>query len=333
MQLSGGKTMCTCLVMNNGDTYFGRNLDLDYSLSQVLVVTPRNFPFKFRKLKSLNKHYAIFGIASVIDNFPLYFDATNEYGLSIAGLRFKEEIKSRKPKSNKINLAQFEFIPYILGTCRTVKEALEVIEKVEMLDTNFSNKVPSSNLHYMIADKKECYVIEWLSNGLTVYKNPYGVLTNSPPFPYHLENVRMYLNLTNEPVESSNFGSLKLTSFTSGQGTYGLPGDVTSPSRFIKTTFLKFNSVSSFEEGNNVNQFFKILDNVSFVKGEAKTAEDRYEFTIYTSCVNINKLVFYYKTYNNSTINALDIKKLNLDIDSLYLYSLNDEPNINYIIK
>lgn len=324
--------MCTCLVMNNGDTYFGRNLDLDYDLSELLVVTPRKYPLKFRTIKSINNHYAFVGIASVIDNYPLYFDATNEHGLSIAGLRFREEVKNRKSKKHKINLAQFEFIPYVLGTCKNVKEAIELIKKIEFLDTDFSKKVPTSALHYMIADKKECYVVESLSNGLNIYKNPYGVLTNSPPFPFHLENVRLYLNLTNEAVESSSFDSLKLTSFTSGQGTYGLPGDTTSPSRFVKTVFLKSYSKSPNTEGHNVNQFFRILDNVSFVRGESLSESNKYITTIYSSCVNLNKLIFYYKTYNNPTYNSLDLRKLNLDVDKLYQYSLNDEPVINSLI-
>jgi choloylglycine hydrolase len=318
--------------MNNGDTYFGRNLDLDYDLGQSLVVTPRNYPFKFKKLKTLNNHYAMVGIASVIDGYPLYFDATNEYGLSIAGLRFREEVKSSKTKPNKINLAQFEFIPYILGTCRNVKEALEVINKVVLLNLDFSKKIKSSKLHYMIADKKECYVIESLSNGLNVYKNPYGVLTNSPPFPYHLENVRLFLNLTNELVESKNYDSLKLTSFTSGQGTYGLPGDVTSPSRFVKAVFLKTHSKSRRDEGSNVNQFLRILDNVSFVRGEAISEANLLITTIYSTCVNLNKLIFYYKTYNNPLYYSLELKKLNLDTKDLYQYSLNDEAVITNII-
>lgn len=324
--------MCTCLVMSNGDTYFGRNLDLDYDVGQMLVVTPRNYPFNFRKMKPLKKHFAMFGIASVINDYPLYFDATNEHGLSIAGLQFREEVKTSKVKRNKINLAQFELIPYILGTCRTVKEALEVVKNLNLLDLDFSKKVTTSKLHYMIADKKESYVVESLSDGIKVYKNPYGVLTNSPPFPYHLENVRLYLtSITSDLVDSKNFDSLKLTSFTSGQGTFGLPGDVTSPSRFVKTTFLKLVSKSSHNEKSNVNQFFRILDNVSFVRGEAMRESGNYEITIYSSCVNVHKLIFYYKTYNNSTVNALDVKKLNLNVSKLYMYSLNDELNINNI--
>ena len=324
--------MCTCLVMSNGDTYFGRNLDLDYDVGQMLVVTPRNYQFNFRKMKPLKKHFAMFGIASVINDYPLYFDATNEHGLSIAGLQFREEVKTSKVKRNKINLAQFELIPYILGTCRTVKEALEVVKNLNLFDLDFSKKVTASKLHYMIADKKESYVVESLSDGIKVYKNPYGVLTNSPPFPYHLENVRLYLtNITSDLVDSKNFDSLKLTSFTSGQGTFGLPGDVTSPSRFVKTTFLKLVSKSSHNEKSNVNQFFRILDNVSFVRGEVMRESGNYEITIYSSCVNVHKLLFYYKTYNNSTVNALDVKKLNLNVSKLYMYSLNDELNINNI--
>lgn len=332
MQITGGETMCTCLVMKNSDTYFGRNLDLDVTLNQEIVIVSRNFPFKFRKLKPLNKHYAIMGIACVVNNYPLYFDATNEHGLSIAGLRFHEEVKSRKPNKKKINLAQFEFIPYVLGTCRNIKEAVEVIKNIEMLDINFSSEIHSSNLHYMIADKKESYVIEFLSNGVSIYKNPYGVLTNSPPFPFHLENVRLYLNLTNGLAESSHFDSLKLTSFTSGQGTYGIPMDKTSPSRFIKATFLKFNSLKTKDEFENVNQFFKILDNVSVIKGEVKTPNNNYEYTMYSSCVNLNKQILYYKTYNDPTYRYIKLNQLNLKTDKMYRYQMSDKTTFSPII-
>lgn len=324
--------MCTCLLLNNGDSYFGRNLDLDVDMGGQLVITPRQYPFKFRKMKPLKRHYAFGGIASVIDGFPLYFDATNEYGLSIAGLRFKEDKKANKAIPHKINLAQFEIIPYILGTCKNVLEAMEIIKKLVILNIDFSKSVPSSFLHFMIADKKECYVIESIDGVVHSYENPYGVLTNSPSFPYHLDNVRLYLNLSNRVKEEANIGSLNLTSFTSGQSTFGLPGDVTSPSRFVKTVFLKFTSLCENDEKHSVNQFLRILDNVSFVKGEAETEENKYEYTIYSTCTNISKLIFYYKTYHNPAIKSLDMKKLDLNKNKLYIYPLSDELEFTQVI-
>jgi choloylglycine hydrolase len=283
-------------------------------------------------MKPLRRHISFGGMAKVIDGYPLYFDATNEYGLSIAGLRFIEDAKAHKAIPHKVNLAQFEIIPYILGTCKNVLEAMEILKKLVILDVDFSKEIPTSPLHFMIADKKQSYVIESLDGKVNIHENPYGVLTNSPSFPYHLDNVRLYMNLSNKVKSEAQIGSLNLKSFTSGQSTFGLPGDVTSPSRFIKATFLKHVSISEKSEEENVNQFIRILDNVSFLKGEAETQDNRFEYTIYSSCTNINKLLFYYKTYNNPTINCLDMKKLDVNKSELYIYPINNELVFNEII-
>ena len=188
--------MCTCLALKNNDTYFGRNLDLDSNFGQMIVVTPRNFPLGFKKMKTLKSHYAMIGMAAIIDGYPMYADATNEYGLSIAGLQFEGYAKYHKHDPKKTNIAPFELIPYLLGTCKTVKDALQILKNSVIINVDFNSKVGNSNLHWMIADKKESYVIESVEEGLKVYKNPYGVLTNNPPFPFHLENLKLYLKMT-----------------------------------------------------------------------------------------------------------------------------------------
>lgn len=323
--------MCTCLAIKNNDTYFGRNLDLDSDFGQMIVVTPRNFALGFKKEKTIKNHYAFIGIGTVIDGYPLYADATNEHGLSIAGLRFEGFAKYNKPKTNFINIATFELIPYLLGLCKNTKEALNLLKRINVLDANFNSKVEYSNLHWMIADKTECYVIESTVEGLKVYKNPYGVLTNNPPFPYHLENLRLYLGITNEVVESRFSDSLTLTPFTSGQGTFGLPGDYTSPSRFIKAAYLANNFKASKSELSNVSQFFHILDNVSVVRGAVLSNSNKYMTTIYSSCVNVDKVVYYCKTYNNSRVVAVELKKEDLKSNALKTYSIESELDIRYL--
>ena len=80
--------MCTAAVYQTKDHYFGRNLDLEYSYQESITIAPRNYPFSFRKLPEMKTHYAIIGMAYVLEGYPLYYDATNEKGLSMAGLNF-----------------------------------------------------------------------------------------------------------------------------------------------------------------------------------------------------------------------------------------------------
>ena len=82
--------MCTCIAYENGDFYFGRNMDLDYSIGEQIILTPRNYILKFRKLDPAEKHYAMAGMAASEDTFPLYAEAVNEKGLFMAGLNFPQ---------------------------------------------------------------------------------------------------------------------------------------------------------------------------------------------------------------------------------------------------
>ena len=82
--------MCTAISMQTTNHYFGRNLDLEYSYLEKIVITPRHFPLTFHHQSTLSSHFAIIGMAYIKENYPLYYDATNEKGLSMAGLNFPE---------------------------------------------------------------------------------------------------------------------------------------------------------------------------------------------------------------------------------------------------
>ncbi len=320
--------MCTAVSLKTKDHYFGRNLDLEYSYHETVTVTPRNFPFHFRKVGDLPNHYAMIGMAYVEDNYPLYYDATNEKGLSMAGLNFPENAYYPSCVEGKDNVAPFEFIPWILGKCATVKEARELLAKINLCDVNYSERLPLSPLHWIISDKEESITVESVKEGLKVYDNPVGVMTNNPTFDIQLFNLNNYMSLSTEPPVNNFCKSLDLKTYSRGMGALGLPGDLSSMSRFVKVAFTKMNSVSGTSEDESVGQFFHILTSVEQQRGCVHMGEGKYEITIYSSCCNTDKGIYYYTTYGNRQITAVDMHKTDLDANILTSYDLITEEQI-----
>ena len=320
--------MCTAATYTAKDHYFGRNLDLEFSYNETVTVTPRNYPFQFRKVKALESHYAMIGMAFVVDNYPLYYDATNEKGLSMAGLNFPENADYKQETEGKDNVTPFEFIPWILGQCSTIEEVKELLGRINLININFSEKLPLSPLHWMISDRNESITVESVKEGLKIYDNPVGILTNNPTFDIQMFNLNNYVNVTREVPENRFSNAIALDIYSRGMGGIGIPGDLSSSSRFVKAVFTKLNSVSGTSESESISQFFHILGSVNQERGCVRLAEDTYEITIYSSCCNIDKGVYYYKTYENSQITGVDMHNENLDNQSLVSYPLIKEQQI-----
>ena len=313
--------MCTAVTYKTKDNYFGRNLDYEFSYSETVTITPRNFPFSFRKVGKISNHYAMIGMAFVQDNYPLYYDATNEKGLSMAGLNFPLNATYMPMNGQKCNITPFEFIPWILGQCATVKEARDKLLNVNLLNENFSDALPLSPLHWMISDRSESIVVEPMKDGLKIYDNPVGVMTNNPTFDFHLLNLSNYMGLTREEPTSRFAQNLELKPYSRGMGAIGLPGDLSSASRFVKAAFTRLNSVSGEGESESVSQFFHILSSVAQQKGCCRV-ENGFEYTIYSSCCNTDRGIYYYTTYENSQITGVDMHRENLDGKELISYPL-----------
>lgn len=317
--------MCTAITLKTADFYFGRNLDLEYHYNEAVTVTPRNYSFNFRNGKTLANHFAIIGMATVSDGYPLYYEATNEKGLSLAGLNFPDNAVCYPESDSKENIAPFELIPYILGTCSTVDEALAKIENMNLWNIPFSKNFPLSPLHWILADKNRCVTLEPMKDGLKIYDNTVGVLTNNPPFDYHMHNLTNYINLTTEQPKD-RFGA-NLKPYSLGMGAIGLPGDLSSSSRFVRAAFTKINSVSGDSEDESVSRFFHILTSVEQIKGLNRVREGEFEYTVYSSCCNTDKGIYYYITYNNRQITAVDMNKEDLNGDKIISFPLVCEQN------
>ncbi len=323
--------MCTAVTYKTNDHYFGRNLDLEYSYKETITVTPRNYAFHFRKAGKMESHFAMIGMAYICEDYPLYYDATNEKGLSMAGLNFPENADYKPFCQGKDNITPFELIPWVLGQCETVAEAKNLLKKINLLNKNFSDELPLSPLHWIISDKERSITAESVKSGMKIYENPVGVLTNNPTFDYHLFNLNNYMSLTKNEPENTFCGeskNLKLETYSRGMGALGLPGDASSMSRFIRASFVKMNSVSGNSEEESVSQFFHILKSVEMQRGCVELSNKLYEITVYSSCCNTDRGIYYYTTYDNSQICAVDMHRENLQGNELIWYPLKTEQTI-----
>ena len=322
--------MCTCIAYKNKDFYFGRNLDLDCSFREQVVVTPRNFSLEFRNTEWEKRHYAMIGMASADDRFPLYAEAVNEKGLCMAGLNFPGNAYYQKAAGAGLELASFEVIPWLLGKCSSVSEAAGYLEEMRIVDTAFAQEMPPAPLHWMLADREKCLVLEAVREGLKVYDNPIGVLTNNPPFPFHQMNLNRYQGLSPLPAENHFCSAAPLEVFGQGMGAIGLPGDASPTSRYVKAAFHKLNSQEGATEEERISQFFHLLDSVSMVRGSVVTAEGRCDITTYSCCASAEKGIYYYKTYENSRISAVRLFGENPDTQELKIFPLCKEQDIRF---
>ena len=322
--------MCTAATYKTKDFYFGRTLDYEFSYGDEITITPRNYPIKFRHTGEIESHYAIIGMACVMNDFPLYYDAINEKGLGMAGLNFVGNAHYNSVQQGKDNIAQFEIILWILSQCESVKDARRLLEKINITDTTFSENLPAAQLHWIIADKNETITVEARRDGLKVLDNPVGILTNNPPFEMQMQNLNNYMHLSPRDPKNTFSDDLSLTMYSRGMGAIGLPGDLSSQSRFVRASFVKMNSVSGDSERESVSQFFHILGSVDQQRGCDYVENDKLEITIYTSCCNADKGIYYYTTYDNHQISAVDMHKTDLESTNLIRYSTIKSENINY---
>lgn len=296
--------MCTSIALNSGDFYFGRTLDIECGFGEQVIITPEEFPLKFRMEKESREHFAFMGMAAYAEGYPLYADAFNEKGLCMAGLKFPDNaVYAEKAAGDRYNITPFELIPWVLGRCGNINEARALMERTNVIAVPFSESVPLSPLHWHIADKSGSIVVECTCDGVKICDDPAGVLTNNPPFDFHMTNLRQYINITPAYPESRFSAGVP---FSNGFGGLGLPGDWSSCSRFVRAAFLRENSVCV--KGEEIPHFFRIAEAVSLPMGCVYTEEKRADLTLYACCMDTAEKVYYYRTYGGNRIVGVPLK-------------------------
>jgi choloylglycine hydrolase len=254
----------------------------------------------------------------------------NEKGLGIAGLSFPGNAVYLKEQKDKENISPFELIPWILGQCESVREAREYLMRANLVPIPFDETLPLTALHFMLSDAEESIVIEPTEKGIILHHNPVKVLTNNPPFLYQLQNLNSYMSLSRKTPMNHFAKELPLESYSRGMGALGLPGDLSSTSRFVKAAFVKWNSLEGRNEMEDVNQFFHILGSVEQPRGSVELHNGMYELTRYSSCCNTTRGIYYYKTYENSRITAVDMRREDLEGKHLIAFPMRDEWSVKW---
>lgn len=323
--------MCTSIIYSAGDSYFGRNLDLKMTLGQKVVIMPRHYPLRLKNLPTITDHFAITGMAMVRDNYPLYFDGANEKGLGMAGLNFNGPAHFFDIAENKVNVASFEIVPYILAQAATVAEAKKLLANVNLTNQSFSATMTSSPLHWLIADKSgAAIVVESTRTGLHVYDNPVGVLTNNPEFPQQVTNLANYRSVSVGEPQNTIAPGIDIPSYSRGIGSSQLPGGLDSESRFIREVFTKAHAPLGTTEEECVGNYFHCLNNVAQPQNLDEVAPGKFEYTIYTDCINLTTGTLYYTTYTNQQINAVPLTNIDLDTSELGSFELVTNQAIHY---
>ncbi|MDD6340406.1 MAG: choloylglycine hydrolase [Butyrivibrio sp.] len=318
--------MCTAVACRQGKLYFGRTLDYEYSYGEKVVFLPKKYPINYRYAGIDNDHYAILGMAHMADGMPLFYDGVNEKGLCMAGLNFVGNAEYSDALGEGDNILQCEFIPRILSRCATVAEARMMLDNICLLSESYNDRLPTASLHWIISDAKEDIVVEFMSDGMHIFDNPVGVLTNNPPFGQQMFNLNQYRSLSPKQPENCFSDKVPLELYSRGMGAIGLPGDLSSPSRFVRAAFANMNSIAGNTENERVCQYFHIMDTVIQTRGCCEVAEGEYEISIYTSCCNAEDGIYYYKTYDNSRIAGVDMHRENLEGDTVICFEIDKTP-------
>lgn len=283
--------MCTALRYGS---LFGRTLDLEYDLGQTPTVMHGN-------------GYDILGMAITRNGHRLFFDGVNSRGLAGAALNF-EGCACYRALGHGTPIPSYELLPRTLLCCATVDEAEEMLKEVNITNDDFSSELKSTPLHFAFADKCRSIAVEQTQSGMTVYKNPTDVLTNSPEFPVQMLNLTNYISLSARPPKNTLCPELDLTPYCRGMGAIGLPGDCSSPSRFVRAAFNLKNAAMVDDADSATEQFFHICDSVSQIKGCNLLDNGMQVYTIYSVCYDLINISLSLTAYNDRSIKRHHLK-------------------------
>ena len=289
--------MCTAIKFN--DRFFGRTLDFEHSFGEELIITPRE---RVRTLMSHNR-YAMAGVGVMGGDGPMYFDAINEWGLCSAALNFSHfAAYSHGISDNSVKSSNL--ITLALGLCRNVREVREMLGRISITADEAYSTEPSG-LHWIFADKTDCITVESVKDGLKIYDNPLGVMTNAPEFPYHLTRLADFSSLEAANPESRFTHS---PPYSRGMGAIGLPGDFSSSSRFVRATFIKQNL--SFESKKPIDMVASLIGTLgcmSVPRGSVLTDDGDAVMTQYTSLMDMDEPSYYLSTATCRTIKRVGL--------------------------
>lgn len=324
--------MCTSITLQSEDkiNFLARTMDFGFELNGLPIVIPRNYASTFHFEGTSKTTYAFVGTGQKIGREYMFADGVNEKGLAIAELYYLNEASYQtSPVEGKINLTQDEFLTWVLGHVASIDELKEVIKQVEMIGVSNPLLSVMSPLHFIVSDKTgKCVVIETNNETLTIKDNPVGVMTNSPTLEWHLTNLNNYLFIKPTNYQPKKFEDYTIKPFGQGSGTYGLPGGLTSPERFVRATYMKTYAEKGKNEFQALNSIFHILNTVTIPKGVNIEDDGHYDYTQYRAAFNLNSATYYFNPYYTQEVFSVELTEDLCSKDDATVFSVSQDFSI-----
>lgn len=160
-----------------------------------------------------------------------------------------------------------------------------------------------------------CIAIECLDGKMEVIDNPIGILTNDPPLKDHIASLSKYNHLSAENAPAVTINGVQIQPLIEGEGMVGLPGDWSSPSRFIRlaTMIRSANQVTGALE--RVNFALHLINAIDRPLGVTKIPlfgdlVNLVETVRWFVIKDLTNRVLYYGSYSDWTLRAVDLSKL-----------------------
>ncbi len=342
-----GAQACTSMLLpaKDGGFVYGRTLEFGLDLRSQLIVIPRKLTFTGTGpqgrvgeggMKWTTK-YAATGANAL--GLPVILDGFNEKGLAGGLFNFPgfADFQAVPPGKDAQSLASFELLTYILTNFATVDEVKAAVPKIFVSGVKlpqFGNMVPPA--HFSIHDTSgKSIVIEYTNGGtLNIYDNPTHVLTNSPPFPFQLQNLSQYQYVTAAVLPPMKVGNVELAAASSGDGMNGLPGGFLAPARFVRAYFAQVNAPKLNTSNETVGLAFHLMNGFDLPPGSIGTSAkaggegggvDGFETTEWTAVSDLKNLRYYIKTYDNADLRMVDLGKTDLNAEAIKMIDLDQK--------
>jgi choloylglycine hydrolase len=326
-----GALACTSFVLRSqdGGIVYARTMEFALPLHSRVIVVPRNLALtgtgpdgQAGSGMAWHSKYGVVGMDGI--GLPIVVDGMNEAGLAGGALYLPgyAEYQAVPSGQERNSVASYELLLYILTSFATVAEARAGLPNVMVNRSSqavFKMPVP---LHVTLHDTGGAnLVIEYVGGRLTMYDNPTGVMTNAPSFDWHLANLGMHLDLSVTEPKPLTLGTLTLTPPSSGAGSVGLPGDMTSPSRFLRAFLFSYSAPKEPTSADAVGLAFHILNNFDIVPGTIRTSADAAagggvngtEITEWSVVADLKAKRYYVRTFDNVQAREVDLDKAGLD--------------------
>jgi choloylglycine hydrolase len=336
--LAAGACTGISLSTTQGDHVHARTIEWgSFDLNSKLIVSPRGYhytsqlPMEQQGIRWTGTHGFV-GISVSQDTF--IGEGMNEVGLNAGLFYFKGygSLAPFDPADVATSIIDMDLVRWMLSQFSTVDEVKAAFPSLKVAPVFIdADGNPSPTAHWRVTDMSGgSIVIEIIDEGqVHIYDNHVGVITNPPHFPWHMLNLNNYINVRPGTVAPRAVGDLQLTSFSDGTAAWGLPGDFSSPSRFVRAVFFRSTAPLLATPLETVAQAFHILDNFDIPVGVEFGEDERHEIptipsaTQWTAVSDLTSKMFYYKTMHDSAVKRVDLTQIDFDSGSESAYTLD----------